>query len=109
MDKFVDYLTTNSKRNSMPIKVLIPTPLRAYTDKKDSLLLEGKTVRDLLQDLTSKHGQLKKHLFAEDGTLRNFVNVYVNNDDIRYLENEQTPVTERDVVSIIPSIAGGGK
>lgn len=93
----------------MAVKVLIPTPLRAYTDKKDSLLLEGKTVGELLQQLTSKHSQLKKHLYAENGTLRNFVNVYVNNEDIRYLKNEQTPVTEHDVVSIIPSIAGGGR
>jgi adenylyltransferase/sulfurtransferase len=51
---------------------------------------------------------LKKHLYADNGTLRNFVNVYVNNEDIRYLKKEETPVTERDVVSIIPSIAGGG-
>lgn len=93
----------------MPIKVLIPTPLRAFTDKKDALLLEGTTVGELLNQLTTQHGQLKKHLYTENGTLRNFVNVYVNNKDIRYLKNEETPVKESDVVSIIPSIAGGGE
>lgn len=92
----------------MAVKVLIPTPLRAYTDKQDALSLEGRTVGELLRRLTTEHAQLRKHLYAENGTLRNFVNVYVNNEDIRYLRNEETPVTPDDVVSIIPSIAGGG-
>ena len=92
----------------MAVKVMIPTPLRAFTDKKDSVILEGKTVGELLGRLTTQHAQLKRHLYADNGTLRNFVNVYVNNEDIRYLKNEETPVTEKDVVSIIPSIAGGG-
>lgn len=92
----------------MAVKVMIPTPLRAFTDKKDAVFLEGNTVGELLGRLTTRHGQLKKHLYADNGTLRNFVNVYVNNEDIRYLKNEETPVTESDVVSIIPSIAGGG-
>ncbi len=92
----------------MAVKIMIPTPLRIYTDKKDSVLVEGDTVGDVLQQLTSRHAQLKKHLFTDGGTLRNFVNVYVNNDDIRYLRKEETPVTDKDIVSIIPSIAGGG-
>ncbi|MGA3244411.1 MAG: MoaD/ThiS family protein [Bacteroidota bacterium] len=92
----------------MAVKVMIPTPLRAFTDKKDAVILEGKTVGELLGRLTTQHAQLKKHLYADNGTLRNFVNVYVNNEDIRYLKYEETPVTENDVVSIIPSIAGGG-
>jgi molybdopterin converting factor small subunit len=92
----------------MAVKVMIPTPLRAFTEKKDAVLLEGKTVGELLGRLTTQHGQLKKHLYADNGTLRNFVNVYVNNEDIRYLKNEETPVSDSDVVSIIPSIAGGG-
>jgi adenylyltransferase/sulfurtransferase len=91
----------------MAVKVMIPTPLRFYTEKKDAVVLEGRTVGELLQKLTSQHAQLRKHLYAENGTLRNFVNVYVNNEDIRYLKNEDTPVKESDVVSIIPSIAGG--
>lgn len=92
----------------MPIKIMIPTPLRSYTDKKDALFVEGKTVGELMEELTKQHAQLRKHLYTEQGTLRNFVNVYVNNEDIRYLRNEDTPVQESDVVSIIPSIAGGG-
>lgn len=91
----------------MPVKVMIPTPLRTYTDKKDTVLLTGSTVGDLLQQLTTQYASLKKHLYAEDGKLRAYVNVYVNEEDIRYLQKEQTPVTEKDVVSIIPSIAGG--
>ena len=60
-----------------------------------------------MQKLTTQHAQLRKHLYADNGALRNFVNVYVNNEDIRYLKNEDTPVKENDVISIIPSIAGG--
>ncbi len=92
----------------MAVKVLIPTPLRAFTGKKDAVVLEGKTVGELLGALTTRHAQLKKHLYGDNGALRNFVNVYVNNEDIRYLNNEETQVTDGDVVSIIPSIAGGG-
>lgn len=91
----------------MSVKVLVPTPLRVYTDKEDSLYLDGATVGEILHTLTDRYGPLRKHLFSEDGKLRGFINVYVNNEDIRYLQKEQTPVTEKDVVSIIPSIAGG--
>ena len=91
----------------MSIKVLIPTPLRSYVNKQASVSLEGSTVGDLLNQLTETHPPLKKHLFHENGKLRSFVNIYVNDEDIRYLKNEQTPVSEKDVVSIIPSIAGG--
>ncbi len=91
----------------MPVKVMIPTPLRPYTNRKDALYVEGRTVGELMQKLTTEHAQLRKHLYADNGALRNFVNVYVNNEDIRYLKKEETPVNENDVVSIIPSIAGG--
>ncbi|MBI2822788.1 MAG: MoaD family protein, partial [Acidobacteria bacterium] len=87
--------------------VLIPTPLRQYTGKRDSLHVEGKTIGELLNNLASQYGDLKKHLFNDDGKLRNFVNIYLNDEDIRYLEKENTPVNEGDVVSIVPSIAGG--
>lgn len=92
----------------MAIKVLIPTPLRAYTDKRDVVFVEGKTVGELMQHLTSQHAGLKKHLYADNGTLRNFVNIYVNNEDVRYLRSQETVLNESDIVSIIPSIAGGG-
>src|SRR3954470_10178003 len=92
----------------MATKILIPTPLRPFTDKKDAVDAEGKTIGELLADLTAKHAGLKAHLYNEQGKLRSFVNVYVNDEDIRYLQKEQTPVTAADTVSIIPSVAGGG-
>src|SRR5437762_3191850 len=88
-------------------KSLIPTPLRPYTDKQDSVDVSGATVGELLADLTRKHSGLKPHLFNEQGKLRSFVNVYVNDEDIRYLQKEETPVKAVDTVSIIPSVAGG--
>src|SRR5947207_7908760 len=91
----------------MATKILIPTPLRPYTDKKDSVDAEGATVGELLADLTAKHAGLKAHLYNEQGKLRSFVNVYVNDEDIRYLQKEQTPVSSDDTISIIPSVAGG--
>jgi len=88
-------------------KILIPTPLRPYTDKQDSVDAAGATVGELLADLTRKHAGLKAHLYNEHGKLRSFVNVYVNDEDIRYLQREATPVSAADTVSIIPSVAGG--
>src|SRR5438552_13898988 len=91
----------------MATKILIPTPLRPYTDKKDAVDADGATVGELLVDLTTKHAGLKSHLYNEQGKLRSFVNVYVNDEDIRYLQKEQTPVKPGDTISIIPSVAGG--
>jgi adenylyltransferase/sulfurtransferase len=88
-------------------KILIPTPLRPYTDKQDSVDAKGTTVGELLADLTTRHSGLKAHLYNEQGKLRSFVNVYVNDEDIRYLQREDTPVQAADTVSIIPSVAGG--
>jgi molybdopterin/thiamine biosynthesis adenylyltransferase/rhodanese-related sulfurtransferase/molybdopterin converting factor small subunit len=88
-------------------KILIPTPLRPYTDKQDAVDASGATVGELLADLTRRHSGLKAHLYNEHGKLRSFVNVYVNDEDIRYLQKEQTPVAANDTVSIIPSVAGG--
>ena len=88
-------------------KILIPTPLRPYTDKQDAVDATGATVGELLADLTRRHSGLKAHLYNDQGKLRSFVNVYVNDEDIRYLQKEQTPVSASDTVSIIPSVAGG--
>src|SRR6266576_3338087 len=88
-------------------KILIPTPLRPYTDKQDAVDAAGATVGELLADLTRKHSGLKAHLYNEHGKLRSFVNVYVNDEDIRYLQKEETPVKPGDTLSIIPSVAGG--
>jgi len=91
----------------MPNTIHIPTPLRPFTDKKESVEVTGGTVGELLADLTTKHEGLRKHLYADDGRLRNFVNVYLNDEDIRYLQKEKTPVKPGDSLSIVPSVAGG--
>ncbi len=91
----------------MATRILIPTPLRPYTDKKDAVEADGATIGELLADLTTKHGGLKAHLYNEQGKLRSFVNIYLNDEDIRYLEKEQTRVSPGDTISIIPSVAGG--
>src|SRR5271156_388748 len=88
-------------------KILIPTPLRQFAGKLDSVELGGATVGEVLQSLTSQYGDLRRHLYNDEGKLRSFVNVYVNDDDIRYLEKEATPLKDGDTVSIVPSIAGG--
>ena len=88
-------------------KILIPTPLRPYTNKQESVDASGATVGELLADLTTKHDGLKAHLYNEQGKLRSFVNIYINDEDIRYLQKDQTPVSANDTVSIIPSVAGG--
>jgi MoaD family protein len=91
----------------MAVKVIIPTPLRAYAGKQESVEVQAATVGEALSGLTSKFGDLKKHLFTEEGKLRSFVNVYVNDEDIRYLQKDQTQLREGDTISIVPSIAGG--
>jgi molybdopterin converting factor small subunit len=91
----------------MAVKVIIPTPLRPYAGKQASVEVAATTVADALAALTAQFAELKKHLFSDDGRLRSFVNVYVNDEDIRYLQKDQTPVRDGDTVSIIPSIAGG--
>jgi len=91
----------------MPTKILIPTPLRTYTGKQDAVEVKGGTIGEALGDLTSQFSDLRPHLFTDDGRLRNFVNVYVNDEDIRYLQRDATPLKPGDVVSIVPSVAGG--
>jgi molybdopterin converting factor small subunit len=91
----------------MAVKVMIPTPLRAYAGKQESVSLQAATVGEALSALTTQFGELKKHLYSDDGRLRSFVNVYVNDEDIRYLQKDQTAVKEGDTISIVPSIAGG--
>jgi molybdopterin converting factor small subunit len=88
--------------------ILIPAPLRQYAEKKPSVTVSARTVGEALRELTSQNPELRRHLFTENGKLRSFVNVYLNDEDIRYLEErENTPVSESDTLAIIPSIAGG--
>ena len=90
------------------MKIHIPTPLRVYTGKQDTVVVTAATVGEALSQLTNQHPDLKKHLYTDDGKLRSFVNVYLNDEDVRYLpEKDTTVVTEADALTIIPSIAGG--
>ena len=91
----------------MGVKVIIPAPLRQYTGKSDTVVAEGRTVEEVLTNLMAQHGDLRKHLYNDEGRLRSFVNIYRNDEDIRFLEREKTAVKESDVLSIVPSIAGG--
>jgi sulfur-carrier protein adenylyltransferase/sulfurtransferase len=91
----------------MPNTINIPTPLRPFTEKKEAVEVSGATVGELLTDLTTRYEGLRKHLYADNGKLRNFVNVYLNDEDIRYLQREATPVKAGDTLSIVPSVAGG--
>src|SRR5579884_3569944 len=96
-----------TRNNWFMAKILIPTPLRQYVDKRDAVELNGSTVGEVLTTLTSQYGDLRRHLYNDQGKLRSFVNVYVNDEDIRYLQKDETPLKDSDTVSIVPSIAGG--
>jgi adenylyltransferase/sulfurtransferase len=89
------------------MKILIPTPLRQYAQKKPAVEVAAHTVGEALNTLTEQNPDLRRHLFGEDGKLRAFVNLYLNDEDVRYLQKENTPVQENDTLSIVPSIAGG--
>ncbi|MCC7496789.1 MAG: MoaD/ThiS family protein [Bryobacterales bacterium] len=90
-------------------KILIPTPLRQYAEKNNAVDVTASTVGEALNALTGRHQDLRRHLYNDEGKLRSFVNVYLNDEDIRYLNKEATPVSEADTISIVPSIAGGGR
>jgi molybdopterin converting factor small subunit len=88
-------------------KVHIPTPLRQYAGKHATVEVGAATVGEALNSLISQHPDLRRHLFTEEGKLRAFVNVYLNDEDIRYLQKEATVLKDSDTISIVPSIAGG--
>ncbi len=90
-------------------KIHIPTPLRQYAGKQSMVEVKSGTVADSLSDLLNQHPGLRRHLYTEEGKLRAFVNVYLNDEDVRYLQKEATPVNDGDTISIVPSIAGGNK
>jgi molybdopterin converting factor small subunit len=90
-------------------KIHIPTPLRQYAQKQATVEVSAGTVADALSVLIDQHPDLRRHLFTDDGKLRAFVNVYVNDEDIRYLQKEDTAITPGDNISIVPSIAGGNQ
>lgn len=88
-------------------KVLIPTPLRQFTGKQDSVSASGGTVGEVLDALTAQYPDLRKQIFTDEGKIRSFVNVYLNDEDIRYLSKSATPAKDGDTISLVPSIAGG--
>ena len=88
-------------------KIHIPTPLRQYAGKQAAVDVKAGTVADALSDLVAQHPDLRRHLYTDDGKLRAFVNVYLNDEDVRYLQKDATAVKDSDTISIVPSIAGG--
>ncbi len=91
----------------MPTNIRIPTPLRKLTGDLELVQAEGSTVGELLQSLDSTYPGLKERICDETGNVRRFVNVYLNDEDIRFLEERATPVKDGDEISIVPAIAGG--
>jgi molybdopterin synthase sulfur carrier subunit len=91
----------------MPIPVRIPTPLRKLTQNKEIVDAEGSTIREILDDLENSYPGLKERICDEQDNIRRFVNVFVNDEDIRFLQESETPLKSGDEVSIVPAIAGG--
>ncbi len=91
----------------MSVIVRIPTPLRPFTNQLATVDVDGATVGEILRQLTTRHPELRQHLYTPEGTLRSFVNIYVNDNDVRYIGREAAVVGETDTVSIVPSVAGG--
>jgi sulfur-carrier protein len=88
-------------------QIQIPSPLRQYVGKQSTVEVAAQSVGEALSNLVTHHPDLKRHLYTDEGKLRAFVNVYVNDEDMRYLEKEATALKETDTISIVPSIAGG--
>lgn len=91
----------------MSIEVRVPAVLRKHVDEARTLDAEPGFLRDLLKDLSGRYPALGQEVFTEDGQLHRFINVYVNDEDVRYLEGLDTKISEGDVVSILPAVAGG--
>ncbi len=91
----------------MPVLVKLPTILRKHADGEPRVDAEGGTLRELLADLESRYPGITKNVVTEDGALHRFVNVYVNDEDVRYLGSLETEVKDGDTVSILPAVAGG--
>ena len=91
----------------MPVQVRIPTPLRKLTHDEEVVETSAETIGDAITDLESRYPGLQERLLDDDGQVRRFVNVYVNEEDIRFLQDKETPLKDGDEGSIIPAIAGG--
>jgi adenylyltransferase/sulfurtransferase len=91
----------------MPVTITIPTPLRQFSGGQSEVQVEAQTAGEALNQLTTTHSELRRHLFNDQNALRNFVNIYVNDEDIRHVKGPDTPVKDGDTILIVPSIAGG--
>ena len=91
----------------MAVKVRVPTPLMKLTDNKSEVMSEGSTIREILNNLESQFTGIKERICEENGSPRRFINIYLNEEDIRFLDGEGTVVKDGDEISIIPAIAGG--
>ena len=91
----------------MTVMVEMPSALRQFADNQDELDSDGKNVEEVLADLCSRFPELKQNLYEEEGSIRNFINIYVNDEDIRYVDGMQTGLKDGDRIQIVPSIAGG--
>ena len=91
----------------MAIKVRIPTPLMKLTDNQSEVSAKGETISDIINNLESQFNGIKDRICEENGSPRRFINIYINEEDIRFLEGEMTSVKDGDEISIIPAIAGG--
>ena len=91
----------------MPVKVRIPTPLMKLTDNQSEVSAEGETISDIINNLEKQFNGIKDRICEKNGSPRRFINIYINEEDIRFLEGEKTAVKDGDEVSIIPAIAGG--
>jgi molybdopterin synthase sulfur carrier subunit len=91
----------------MPVTVRIPTPLRKLTNDEELVTVEAATIGDAISEFQTKYPGIRERLVDDSGEVRRFVNIYVNEEDIRFLQNKATPIKDGDEVSIIPAIAGG--
>lgn len=93
----------------MPVEVRIPTVFRKFTGNESVVSVEGSTIGELLEQIEARYPGFKEQIMSEDGQLHRFVNVYVNDEDARYLDKLDTKVSEGDTVSLLPSVAGGAR
>lgn len=91
----------------MPVKVRIPTPLRSLTNGEEEVTVEGKSIQEVIDNLETNFNGFKERLCDENGQIRRFINFYLNDEDIRFKDNQETTVNDGDQISIVPAIAGG--
>jgi molybdopterin converting factor small subunit len=89
------------------LRILIPTPLRTFTENQKIVSVKGESIDSALHNLIIQHPKLSNHLYDKKGSLRNFVNIYLNDEDIRYLDKDKVVLQDGDSITIVPSIAGG--